>query len=176
MEALSVLEEKLSTKAALILLGCAAFAVTGIGVVVLLKKVKIRSPKPQDKAEFCFRWAEQSHGWATIRETLMGSLRWSGQRKWVARPSRKGLEGRPMRLLELEGYGAEIIGWQSHNSDSPVWQRPILMGEKCELPRFSGLILYDEQGRPLHDSPKGTTHQQPGEMAAERRTTLKDLL
>ncbi|XP_047329963.1 uncharacterized protein LOC124933587 [Impatiens glandulifera] len=39
---------------------------------------------------------------------------------------------------------------QSHNSSSPwppvLWQRPILMGEKCELPRFSGLILYDQRG------------------------------
>uniref|UniRef100_A0A453PWM5 Uncharacterized protein n=1 Tax=Aegilops tauschii subsp. strangulata TaxID=200361 RepID=A0A453PWM5_AEGTS len=26
----------------------------------------------------------------------------------------------------------------------PVWQRRILMGMRCELPRFSGLLLYDE--------------------------------
>ena len=32
---------------------------------------------------------------------------------------------------------------------TPVWQRRILMGTRCELPRFSGLILYDERGRPL---------------------------
>ncbi|OIS99012.1 hypothetical protein A4A49_37947 [Nicotiana attenuata] len=48
---------------------------------------------------------------------------------------------------QLEGDSAR---WHSHNSISPVWQRPILMGEKCELPRFSGLILYDERGRPVH--------------------------
>lgn len=44
----------------------------------------------------------------------------------------------------------EIVGGQSHNSTAAVWQRPILMGEKCELPRFSGLILYDQRGIPLH--------------------------
>ena len=51
------------------------------------------------------------------------------------------------------------VGWPSHNSASPVWQRPILMGGKCELPRFSGLILYDESGRPVHPSDEGTTHK-----------------
>uniref|UniRef100_A0A0A9FPY8 Uncharacterized protein n=1 Tax=Arundo donax TaxID=35708 RepID=A0A0A9FPY8_ARUDO len=35
---------------------------------------------------------------------------------------------------------------------TPVWQRRILMGTRCELPRFSGLILYDEHGRPLQSS------------------------
>lgn len=35
---------------------------------------------------------------------------------------------------------------------TPVWQRRILMGTRCELPRFSGVILYDEHGRPLQSS------------------------
>jgi hypothetical protein len=35
---------------------------------------------------------------------------------------------------------------------TPLWQRRILMGTRCELPRFSGLILYDEHGRPLQSS------------------------
>ncbi|KAI5062674.1 hypothetical protein GOP47_0023213 [Adiantum capillus-veneris] len=30
-----------------------------------------------------------------------------------------------------------------------VWQRAILMGERCKRPNFSGLILYDEKGNPL---------------------------
>lgn len=32
---------------------------------------------------------------------------------------------------------------------SPVWQRTILMGERCQRPTFSGLVLYDEKGNPL---------------------------
>lgn len=153
MEALSTLEDRLSTKAAFILLGCAAFAVTGIGLAVLLNKVTRRrmgSQGRQEEGDFC----------AAIKDMLMGSLRWSGPSKWKERGSRRGSEGRPLPLLAMEGYGAEIIGWQSHNSESPVWQRPILMGEKCELPRFSGLILYDEQGRPLSDSCEEIAHQQ----------------
>lgn len=34
------------------------------------------------------------------------------------------------------------------------------MGEKCELPRFSGLILYDERGTPVRNSGIGTTDHQ----------------
>ncbi|KAE8720339.1 hypothetical protein F3Y22_tig00020307pilonHSYRG00011 [Hibiscus syriacus] len=30
--------------------------------------------------------------------------------------------------------------------EQPVWQKNILMGEKCELPDFSGVIIYDSQG------------------------------
>lgn len=36
----------------------------------------------------------------------------------------------------------------------PLWQRRILMGERCEMPQFSGLILYDEHGRPLCSNSK----------------------
>ncbi|KAJ4726523.1 Transmembrane protein [Melia azedarach] len=84
---------------------------------------------------------------------------------------RKGAKG--------EGGEGGGVGWQSHNSESPVWQRPILMGEKCELPRFSGLILYDERGKLLDHSVKETFHNddiQQEKTAAVVRTTLRDLL
>jgi hypothetical protein len=43
----------------------------------------------------------------------------------------------------------------------PVWQRRILMGMRCELPRFSGLILYDEQGRRIQiGTPGRRSHRQ----------------
>ncbi|GLJ08665.1 hypothetical protein SUGI_0093240 [Cryptomeria japonica] len=35
----------------------------------------------------------------------------------------------------------------------PVWQRRILMGERCRLPDYSGLILYDQYGNPLPQNP-----------------------
>lgn len=54
----------------------------------------------------------------------------------------------------------EFVGGQSHNSTAAVWQRPILMGEKCELPRFSGLILYDQRGTPLHQCQQGIMYKQ----------------
>lgn len=63
---------------------------------------------------------------------------------------RKGSGGgeTPMRLLGGEGEGEEL---GSRNSTAAVWQRPILMGEKCEMLKYSGLILYDERGRLLQD-------------------------
>ena len=68
-----------------------------------------------------------------------------------------GLGERPPRLA---WNGMTSVGLRSHNSDSPVWQRPILMGEKCELPRFSGLILYDERGQLLDHSIKGSSDKE----------------
>lgn len=47
-----------------------------------------------------------------------------------------------------------VEGWKTPMTPrrTPVWQRRILMGSRCELPRFSGVILYDEHGRPLHSN------------------------
>lgn len=58
---------------------------------------------------------------------------------------------------------------------TPVWQRRILMGERCELPRFSGLILYDEHGRLVAGS-SGRDHCHTLKGQAPGVTTLKDLL
>lgn len=38
---------------------------------------------------------------------------------------------------------------QEQGKSPPVWQRAILMGERCQRPTFSGLVLYDEKGNPL---------------------------
>ncbi|KAM3244665.1 hypothetical protein ACQJBY_056151 [Aegilops geniculata] len=55
----------------------------------------------------------------------------------------------------------------------PVWQRRILMGVRCELPRFSGLLLYDEHGRPMHIATPGRrNHRQGKKKAATARTHL----
>lgn len=32
----------------------------------------------------------------------------------------------------------------------PLWQKNILMGGKCQLPDFSGVILYDADGQVVH--------------------------
>ncbi|GJN19697.1 hypothetical protein PR202_gb06999 [Eleusine coracana subsp. coracana] len=69
---------------------------------------------------------------------------------------------------------------------TPVWQRRILMGTRCELPRFSGLILYDEHGRPLQSSTPNRANQyisrarkyesKGKKNTARTTTTLRDLL
>ncbi|XP_048574964.1 30S ribosomal protein S3-like [Triticum urartu] len=61
----------------------------------------------------------------------------------------------------------------------PVWQRRILMGMRCELPRFSGLVLYDEHGRPIQVGTPGRRNHRQGKKKTARTsstTTLRDLL
>uniref|UniRef100_A0A0E0JZ65 Uncharacterized protein n=1 Tax=Oryza punctata TaxID=4537 RepID=A0A0E0JZ65_ORYPU len=45
--------------------------------------------------------------------------------------------------------GAEATVAAGGTPARPIWQRKVLMGVKCQLPRFSGMILYDERGRPV---------------------------
>ncbi|KAL4353839.1 hypothetical protein GQ457_06G005830 [Hibiscus cannabinus] len=40
---------------------------------------------------------------------------------------------------------ADTYRGEMQASELSVWQRPILIGEKCKPPRFSGLVLYDER-------------------------------
>ncbi|KAL2483511.1 hypothetical protein Fot_44955 [Forsythia ovata] len=145
MEALWSLEDKwkVSTQKAVALFACTSFLLIGLCTVAALKRRWCSRKgtvyqEPYTDESTTTTWAEPPRpGWgSSVKKALMESVRWSGKRK-------------PTPLL-VRGSCAGDFGWQSHNSTSPVWQRPILMGEKCELPRFSGLILYDERGRPLH--------------------------
>ncbi|KAM7277955.1 hypothetical protein ACFE04_005089 [Oxalis oulophora] len=36
---------------------------------------------------------------------------------------------------------------QEDDQQVPVWQKNIIMGGKCELPDFSGVIIYDSEGQ-----------------------------
>ncbi|KAF8391150.1 hypothetical protein HHK36_023451 [Tetracentron sinense] len=171
MEALWKLEDKLklNTQEALLLLMCTALAVVGLcATTTIIKKKRIRgkiNEEPSVVETMNTNWPESRSRWGSVKRALMGSVRWSGASKWE--------EHHAAPPLLMRGGSEAEVGWQSHNSVSPVWQRPILMGEKCELPRFSGLILYDEQGRPVHDSIDGIAHQ---EKPAAVVTTLRDLL
>eukprot|EP00249_Psilotum_nudum_P011658 c23305_g3_i1 orf=832-1335(-) len=53
---------------------------------------------------------------------------------------------------ELSTYDRDFIDKESP-LQSAVWQRTILMGERCEPPVFSGLILYDEYGKQVQEFP-----------------------
>lgn len=158
MEALWNLEDKykLSTQRALVLLVCAALGVC-VGVLCTVTML-LRNKTKREKLVSLQQEANEYEvdkmvgrepsgpkcGWDSIKRALTGSGRWSKARKW------EEIEGGSRR--ETPSSSSEVrLKWPSHNSDSPVWQRPILMGEKCELPSFSGLILYDQKGQPLCD-------------------------
>lgn len=157
MEALWNLEDKLklSTQQATVLFICIASLVIGLCTATALRKLKIakRNKKVNQEPELAgpaeVKLPEPRPGWGRLKKVLMGSVRWSGACKWEERGAGR-IIGSRQRAAPLLVRGGEEVGWQSNNSVSPVWQRPILMGEKCELPRFSGLILYDERGRPVH--------------------------
>ncbi|KAM7503876.1 hypothetical protein LguiB_002780 [Lonicera macranthoides] len=181
MEALWNLEDKLklSTQQATLLFICIASLVIGLCTATALRKLKIakrnkkvnQEPELAEQAEV--KWPEPQPRWVGVKKVLMGSVLWSGACKWEER-GRGGMIGSRQRAAPLLVRGEEV-GWQSNNSVSPVWQRPILMGEKCELPRFSGLILYDERGRPVHSDGGVNEFDYPQEQTVVR-TTLRDLL
>ncbi|TXG66644.1 hypothetical protein EZV62_007919 [Acer yangbiense] len=190
MEALWNLEDKckLTTQQTLLLLGCTSFLVIGLLTATILKKAAQRKQATEDQDEATKgslsireKWPEPGCNWVSIKRMLMGSVRWSRASKWEER-SIGGWRERKSPLLgsRREGSVEGGAGWQSHSHDlgSPVWQRPILMGEKCELPRFSGVILYDEAGRLLEHSLKKASHKNDihQEKSAAVRTTLRDLL
>lgn len=174
METLWDLEDKLkvSTLGAILLLACASFALVCLCIVIILRRKAINNNKIvhqegaiDDENENVTtitntitttttttptEWSEPSFvGWISVKRVLMGSMLWSKASKLEENIAWQRERGSPLLGLQRQGPDS---GWQSHNSESPVWQRPILRGEKCELPRFSGLILYDEKGRLLRDS------------------------
>ncbi|KAI4333461.1 hypothetical protein L6164_018271 [Bauhinia variegata] len=186
MDALWDLEDKLklTTAKALVLLGGATIAIVGLCVLTMLKRKATKNKvvhQEEEEEEAATdetesvpkEWSEPSCGWMSVKKAvLMGSMRWCRAGKWEEKNAAWQRQ-RGSTMASLDKHGHEI-GWQSHNSTSAVWQRPILRGEKCELPRFSGLILYDEKGRLLPDFEKETSNQE--KTAVTVRTTLRDLL
>ncbi|KAK9118436.1 hypothetical protein Scep_016529 [Stephania cephalantha] len=45
--------------------------------------------------------------------------------------------------------------------DGGLWQRSILMGEKCQPPDFSGVIYYDSYGKQLSEMPPRSPRATP---------------
>ncbi|EEF35252.1 uncharacterized protein LOC8281390 [Ricinus communis] len=56
-------------------------------------------------------------------------------------------------ILSTGVYGARscnndelLVSGEQQQQGVPVWQKNILMGGKCQLPDFSGVIIYDSDG------------------------------
>ncbi|KAK7257126.1 hypothetical protein RIF29_30867 [Crotalaria pallida] len=193
MDALSDFEDKLkfSTRDAILLLACSCFALVCVCIVIILKRKACNNKIVHQEGDINenestatatttsttndatpMEWSEPSCGWISVKRVL-----WSRATK--VEDNIRWQKDRGSPLLRFQRHGLDESGWQSHNSTSAVWQRPILRGEKCELPSFSGLILYDEKGRLLRDSEIetqciGTSEQEKTVVAI--RTTLRDLL
>ncbi|XP_058095192.1 uncharacterized protein LOC131240758 [Magnolia sinica] len=177
METLRKLQQrwKQSPQPALILSICVIFVAVGICATAMTRKKRAHTKQIIIQESNVDETSNKS-GWGGIKKALTSSVCWSERSKLVE-PESVNLDRMPALLA-----GVRELEWGRGSPISPLWQRRILMGERCELPRFSGLILYDERGHPLrhHHSEKGAPHH--SERAAHQEkpaavvTTLRDLL
>ncbi|KVH99593.1 hypothetical protein Ccrd_022171 [Cynara cardunculus var. scolymus] len=56
-------------------------------------------------------------------------------------------------VIQLNGFQDEEEEEEEEEEES-VWQKNILMGGKCQLPDFSGVIIYDSQGNIAPTKPR----------------------
>lgn len=161
MDTLWNVEEKLHlstpTSAALLVFSIALVIGVCIAIFRLARKGRNRVEAEFSADEADDRSLKSSSGYCSscdrellVKDVLSESFRWSKAQRWEE--SDRG--GVFERLRWWRRGGNEVrrsAKWRlGSGRRAPVWQRPILMGEKCELPRFSGVILYDENGQPLH--------------------------
>ncbi|KAK4772004.1 hypothetical protein SAY86_013779 [Trapa natans] len=64
----------------------------------------------------------------------------------------------PIQTASSKGKGKEAM---EEYGEGGVWQRSILMGEKCQPPEFSGAIYYDSQGNQLPEPPTRSPRASP---------------
>ncbi|KAF8052169.1 hypothetical protein N665_1594s0002 [Sinapis alba] len=69
---------------------------------------------------------------------------------------RWNLKSLPM-IFKAEKEEKTVMEEEEHG----LWQREILMGKKCELLDFSGLIHYDRNGRQLREMPPRSPRDVP---------------
>lgn len=50
------------------------------------------------------------------------------------------------------GTNAVFMPGEGEEGEASLWQRNILMGGKCQLPDFSGVIIYDSAGNVVSNS------------------------
>lgn len=118
-------------------------AVAGLCVVAFL--VALCAKSVVSKREVTV--SSPSGRWKAMRSKMLSAVR-----KGAFRRSAKDDEGEVSFLGEAE-EGRRI----SVATPPPLWQKKIIMGERCELPTFSGLILYDEKGNALPHASRKTT-------------------
>nr|XP_019704770.1 uncharacterized protein LOC105041541 [Elaeis guineensis] len=171
-----------SAQEALLLLIFAAVAIVGLCASATLRKKRITTEtttaeqadgvvEDADKNESIGKSADEEivSSWGVIKKVLINSLHLNEGTKRVVLEN-GGNSQEEMEIMDDRG-GPEGC---ENTMGLAVWQRRILMGERCQLPKFSGLILYDEHGRPVHNSSNNDTPHQVKETPVV--TTLKDLL
>ncbi|KAF7820335.1 putative transmembrane protein [Senna tora] len=60
-------------------------------------------------------------------------------------------------VIHIHNEGAVVSTHEKQlEDDSSIWKKNILMGGKCELPDFSGVIIYDSNGNIIVTPPKNS--------------------
>ncbi|GLU06931.1 hypothetical protein SLE2022_239150 [Rubroshorea leprosula] len=78
------------------------------------------------------------------------------RKRWLRSACYEFFDEEPViQQLNNEVVNTEVHGIQAGNEDEiavsgnceqPVWKKNILMGGKCQLPDYSGVIIYDAEG------------------------------
>ncbi|XP_057765683.1 uncharacterized protein LOC130986319 [Salvia miltiorrhiza] len=55
-------------------------------------------------------------------------------------------------------HGKKSTAAADSGEENGVWQKAILMGERCQPPEFSGVIYYDYDGKRIAEMPKSPRH------------------
>lgn len=83
----------------------------------------------------------------------------ASDRKTGRRPAKRLLSNISSKAMNLVTHGQKRKGMGDREDeedgfgDGGVWQRAILMGDKCQPLNFSGVIYYDESGKQLDQIP-----------------------
>ncbi|KAM1242451.1 hypothetical protein ACFX2G_034802 [Malus domestica] len=79
----------------------------------------------------------------TMALLMCASHSHSWRRRWIA--CTEFFDDDPViQHIQPGNYDASVDS--DEQEEDPVWQKNILMGGKCQLPDFSGVIIYDAEG------------------------------
>ncbi|KAL8533432.1 hypothetical protein ACS0TY_009715 [Phlomoides rotata] len=100
-----------------------------------------------------------------VSVTLLVSLCAKHAKKYTSKTGDPNTAKAPLKQMvaAISHKGMTVNGKKSssdggrnnkEDEDSGVWQKAILMGEKCQPPEFSGVIYYDYSGNRVPEMPK----------------------
>ncbi|CAA0828841.1 Unknown protein [Striga hermonthica] len=104
------------------------------------------------------RKAPKKHGSVTKDPNAPLPMMIKSPKQLIATISHKAMMVNSKKKSEREagvgGKGNNSTNSHDEDEENGVWQRAILMGEKCQPPEFSGVIYYDYCGNRISEMPK----------------------
>lgn len=95
-----------------------------------------------------------NHGFLGTVSAVMARLGWRASRLSKKSSSVVVAAAQPKKLLSnISNKTLPFKKEEEEWGDGGVWQKSILMGDKCQPLDFSGVIYYDSQGRQMSEAP-----------------------